>query len=759
MEPRNIFANIFHLRVQPLFEEVWKHDKAAYFGKNETKSQNGPQETGMTLLDVRQKIECGAYGDPDFSACLVAFRNDMHRVFDTYGMQHMDSYNGHGRAKKFRDFYAETFGDLFREYNFCCAEQRLIRKRLCCTQCVYLIPWGAVYYHLKQPLSDDEFVVCQRCYLIKEVFTLRIDGIGLDIHQTKHDLKKAKHNQVLGEDRVKCRECSLDYHRFCVGWPAADIHNLPYVCDECHGPSTDPLMSAESIPTCELSQHIERCVNDWVNENAPVGDNGVRTKLRRTLIRVVVSNTKKTVRLKQMNDMYGDVEFPYKERVIFAFQQTDDDHETAFFALRAQEYGKDCPSPNRGHVYLSYIDSIKVYQPTTIRTQVFFRILLAYFGWVKRLGFAHLSLWVCPPRRPNDAYIFPNRIVVPTVSHPACGKLTGLLNWYRRLFDLAEQEGVIVHHGLTVDAIRPTIETVQDVTYFAGDDIPQVIENAIVENVQGVIRIPRLTRRSATPCSSEETPDILAPPRSQDPVTLRMLKALGRNKAKYITVDFVPHEEANTIKNGSTPIKDDPDPVIECEVMNHREAFVWRCEQRDVHFVDPKWVRYSTRQMCLWINEAIKVLPKECQQCRTPCEANKDLCMKCFDASISRAFPKSFLMNMAAFLLPHAASCTSTACAKPLCTNLRQAISHWRDGALRSGRRMCTDGCAVCAGLIPFVLVHSRECNDRECKVPGCKSDTDRSSSLPTKRPIAGSRGSLDVLTAFKKYKPSPRTS
>lgn len=67
---------------------------------------------------------------------------------------------------------------------------------------------------------------------------------------------------------------------------------------------------------------------------------------------------------------YGDVEFPYKERVIFAFQKTEDDLDVAYFALRAQEYGNDCPAPNRGHVYLSYIDSIKVYEPSTIRTQV-----------------------------------------------------------------------------------------------------------------------------------------------------------------------------------------------------------------------------------------------------------------------------------------------------------------------------------------------------------------------------------------------------
>lgn len=70
------------------------------------------------------------------------------------------------------------------------------------------------------------------------------------------------------------------------------------------------------------------------------------------------------------NFRYGTKEFPYKERAIFAFQKTADGEEMVFFAMRSQEYGSDCAEPNRGHAYLSYIDSLKVFQPSELRTKV-----------------------------------------------------------------------------------------------------------------------------------------------------------------------------------------------------------------------------------------------------------------------------------------------------------------------------------------------------------------------------------------------------
>jgi E1A/CREB-binding protein len=35
----------------------------------------------------------------------------------------------------------------------------------------------------------------------------------------------------------------------------------------------------------------------------------------------------------------------------------------AFFGLHLHEYGSNCPEPNRHRVYISYLDSVNLFQP------------------------------------------------------------------------------------------------------------------------------------------------------------------------------------------------------------------------------------------------------------------------------------------------------------------------------------------------------------------------------------------------------------
>jgi hypothetical protein len=96
----------------------------------------------------------------------------------------------------------------------------------------------------------------------------------------------------------------------------------------------------------------------------------------------------------------------------------------------------DCPAPNTNVVYLSYIDSVKYFQPEitvpngsggtmALRTFVYHQILLGYLDFVKKLGFEHLYIWACPPLQVRS-----------TAAHMAGQLLTVLSYLWQRCLNL-----------------------------------------------------------------------------------------------------------------------------------------------------------------------------------------------------------------------------------------------------------------------------------------------------------------------------------
>ena len=94
-----------------------------------------------------------------------------------------------------------------------------------------------------------------------------------------------------------------------------------------------------------------------------------------------------------------------RAQVILLFQCIDG-VDTCLYALYMQEYGDDCPAPNRKWIYLSYLDSIKYMRPDNVesarpglalRTLVYHQIIISYLAYVKARGFTSMFIWACPP--------------------------------------------------------------------------------------------------------------------------------------------------------------------------------------------------------------------------------------------------------------------------------------------------------------------------------------------------------------------------
>lgn len=206
--------------------------------------------------------------------------------------------------------------------------------------------------------------------------------------------------------------------------------------------------SARRLPHTRMSRYIETKVNEYIKENAPsTGEVTVRvlTAYRdNVVVKPEMSTFIKKCRNNEANDQHPNLHnypdgFNFTNRAIFAWQEIDG-VDVCVFGMHVQEYGDDCPEPNRQVVYLSYLDSVHFFRPKTVRTAVYHEILLSYFKYVRRLGFRQIFIWVSPSRKGDD-YIFyrhPTEQKMPT--------LRRLADWYINLLDKGIMNGIIDRH-------------------------------------------------------------------------------------------------------------------------------------------------------------------------------------------------------------------------------------------------------------------------------------------------------------------------
>lgn len=136
-------------------------------------------------------------------------------------------------------------------------------------------------------------------------------------------------------------------------------------------------------------------------------------------------------------------EFPYRSKALVAFQRHEG-IDVAFFAMYVQEYGDDCPEPNKNRVYISYLDSVRYFtcsRPNQ-RTLVYHSILVAYLAYVRVLGFKWVHIWVEPPKA-GDEYIFFAR----PDQHKRPMKRDKLRAWYVAMLERAKEKDVVRKFG------------------------------------------------------------------------------------------------------------------------------------------------------------------------------------------------------------------------------------------------------------------------------------------------------------------------
>lgn len=384
-----------------------------------------------------------------------------------------------------------------------------------CVHCGQKIKRGQTYYSTSSEY-ETKGCWCHGCYTDQKGDKVLYESMVI----RKADLQKKKNDEETEEYWVQCDACEAWVHQICglfnKGRNDKDVH---YLCPRCLIQGLErgerqriemrpqAMLEAKDLPQCNLSMLLEKRVVTALQvervarakaQGKPVQE--IPTAEGMTIR--VINNVQKRCEVKPK---FGDTfaqdgypsEFPYRQKVILLMQNLDG-VDVCLFCMYVQEYGEDCPPPNQKCVYLSYIDSVRYFQPenvqacgagnVSLRTYVYHQILIGYLDYVKRLGFEQMYIWACPPLQGDDYILY---------CHPAKQKTPRsdrLRAWYHDMLRKAKDEGIVVHISTLWDTYfeggrdhRMEKPSATHIPYLEGDYWPGEAEN-LLANIQDQMR-------------------------------------------------------------------------------------------------------------------------------------------------------------------------------------------------------------------------------------------------------------------------------
>lgn len=428
----------------------------------------------MDLSTIEKKLENGDYGDP------WDVVDDFWLMFNNAWRYNRKNTKIYKACTKLSEIFESFVDPLMRELGFCCGRAYVHHPHVlsCLTEKSCNINRDDVYYVCETTDKEqkkeflDKYIVCDKCYQ-SAGSTITIDDQSSPVHLEKSRFKRRVNNTIVHEKFVNCRECGRKWHKVCAChmdeiWPSGFVCNT---CRKTYGiPRSPNRFTAKRLPKCKLSEFLEKRVNDFMKKN--------ESHTSEVIIRVLASANKYVEVKKYMREVFTvngkfPESFPYRTKVIFAFQEVDG-QEVCFFGLYVQEYSSDCPPPNTRRVYIAYLDSVYFFQPKQYRTDIYHEILIGYLHYAKKQGYANAHIWACPPGEGDD-YIFH--------MHPSDQKIPKpkrLQDWYRKMLQKAHNERIVFDYkNIYEDASETKRLLPTDLPYFDGDLWPNTLEELL----------------------------------------------------------------------------------------------------------------------------------------------------------------------------------------------------------------------------------------------------------------------------------------
>ncbi|KAM7540891.1 hypothetical protein Aperf_G00000035770 [Anoplocephala perfoliata] len=629
----------------------------------------------MDLSTIEKKLENGDYGDP------WDVVDDFWLMFNNAWRYNRKNTKIYKACTKLSEIFEGFVDPLMRELGFCCGRAYVHHPHVlsCLTEKSCNINRDDVYYVCETTDKEqkkeflDKYIVCDKCYQ-SAGSTITIDDQSSPVHLEKSRFKRRVNNTIVHEKFVSCRECGRKWHKVCAChmdeiWPSGFVCNT---CRKDYGIQRSPnRFTAKRLPKCKLSEFIEKRVNDFMKKN--------ESHTSEVIIRVLASANKSVEVKKYMREIFTangkfPESFPYRTKVIFAFQEVDG-QEVCFFGLYVQEYSSDCPPPNTRRVYIAYLDSVYFFQPKQYRTDIYHEILIGYLHYAKKQGYANAHIWACPPGEGDD-YIFH--------MHPSDQKIPKpkrLQDWYRKMLQKAHNERIVFDYkNIYEDASETKRLLPIDLPYFDGDLWPNTLEELlkpVVENRrrlreeevedcvegdedgdsnQGSLdcdrkpgsagsgggggsmngadnrkktkkrKIKRAGSSMNIPGGGTKRKRLAAATNgdTEAEVQRRLEENLQRHAEAFLTINLY---NSNQIPN-LQPVKD-PDPLFASDLMECRDSFLSRARERHLEFSTLRRAKFSTLAFLYDIHTENKdTIIYVCNGCQTETETPR-LCKQC----------------------------------------------------------------------------------------------------------------------------------
>ncbi|KAJ7989327.1 hypothetical protein DPEC_G00303390 [Dallia pectoralis] len=713
----------------------------------------------IDLSTIKRKLDTGHYQEP------WQYVDDIWLMFNNAWIYNRKTSRVYKYCTKLAEVFEAEIDPVMMSLGYCCGRKyEFSPQTLCCYgKQLCTISRDGTYFSYQ-----NRYHFCEKCFneIQGNSVTLGDDPAQPQTQISKEQFLKKKNDMLDPEPFIECKDCGRKMHQICVLhydviWPSG------FICENCMKKSgktrKENKFAAKRLQTTRLGTYIEDRVNKYLKrQNHPeAGEVFVR----------VVASSDKTVEVKPgmksrfVDDDKMEETFPYRTKALFAFEEIDG-VDVCFFGMHVQEYGSECAFPNTRRVYISYLDSIHFFKPRALRTAVYHEILIGYLEYVKKLGYVYGHIWACPPSEGDD-YIFH--------CHPQDQKIPKpkrLQEWYRKMLEKAFAERILHDFkDIFKQATEDRITTANEMPYFEGDFWPNVLEESIKELEQ-----EEEERKKEENVASCETPehavDSKNAKKKNNKKTNKNKSSVSRaNKKKpgmpnvpndlsqklYSTLEkhkevfFVIHLHSALSLNTLPPITD-PDPLLNCDLMDGRDAFLTLARDKHWEFSSLRRCKWST--MCMLVelhNQGQDRFVYTCNECKhhvetrwhcTVCE-DFDLCINCYaakghehtmvkwglgldddsggaggaggEATQSPQESRRLSIQRCIQSLVHACQCRNANCSLPSCQKMKRVVQH-----TKGCKRKTNGGCPVCKQLIALCCYHAKHCQENKCPVPFC---------------------------------------